>query len=489
MSHPPHQAFHDRAQEAIDNPILRNALREAQGKFREAKETAGNELGNLEEWRTRASAIRSHTIEYLDYYLDQFSAKVMENGGKVFFADTDTEAAQYILDIAQEKKANTVIKSKSMVSEELHLNQRLEEIGVEAIESDLGEFIIQLAKETPSHIIMPAIHKNKKQIAELLSQVAGEELPEDVKVLTQFARKQLREKFLHADIGVTGCNFAVAESGTMVLVSNEGNARLTTTLPKTHVVMMGMERIVPSWENLDSVLSLLPRVAAGQKITSYVTAINGSKKEEDIDGPEEFHVVIVDNGRSNALGTEYQEILNCIRCGACLNVCPVYRHIGGHAYGGVYPGPIGAVLTPILDGFDGWEELPFASSLCGACTEACPVKIPLHDMLVDLRADEVEGKRGSFMERLAFRGFGTAMKNPILYQLGIKMSKHLLSPYMDEDGYIKKASGLLKNWTESRDLPSPAKESFREWWKREEAGRGKEAGQEASKKGGQDNGH
>jgi L-lactate utilization protein LutB len=230
----------------------------------------------------------------------------------------------------------------------------------------------------------------------------------------------LRESFLQADIGLTGCNFAVAESGSIVLVSNEGNARLTTTLPRTHVVMMGMERIVPSWADLDAILSLLPRSATGQKSTSYVTAITGPKKKADCDGPESLHVVIVDNGRSNALGTDYEEILNCIRCGSCLNVCPVYRQIGGHAYGSVYPGPIGAVLTPILEGFDGWEELPYASSLCGACTEACPVKIPLHDMLIDLRSDEVTDKRGSRLEKLAFQSYAALMKRPKLYSWSLK---------------------------------------------------------------------
>lgn len=467
MSQLPLKPFDERVDKALGDPFLRKSLRQAQEKLRGGKKEAGDELGNLEEWRTRAAAVRSHTIQYLDYYLHQFSNNVEQQGGKVFFADTEEEAVQYMLDLAKQKQAKTVIKSKSMISEEIDLNDRLEEIGVDAIESDLGEYIIQLAKEMPSHIIVPAIHKNIKQIAELLSKVAGEPLEEDSTVLAQFARKQLREKFLHADMGITGCNFAVADSGSIVLVSNEGNARLTTTLPKTHVVMMGMERIVPSWEDLDSVLSLLPRSATGQKITSYVTGINGPRKENDLDGPEELHVIIVDNGRSNAIGTEYQEILNCIRCGACLNVCPVYRNIGGHAYGSVYPGPIGAVLTPILSGFDKWEELPYASSLCGACTEACPVKIPLHDMLIDLRADEVEEKRSDWSERVAFKGFGLATSHPSMYKLGVKLAKYMFQPLTSKDGYVKKGPGPLKNWTKERDLKAPAKKSFRDWWDKE----------------------
>jgi L-lactate dehydrogenase complex protein LldF len=467
MSQLPKISFDHRVEKAIQDPFLRESLRNAQEKFRAGKSNAADELGNIEEWRTRAEAVRTHTIQYLDYYLELFTTNVEKRGGHVFFADTEEEAVQYMLDLAQKKEAKTAIKSKSMVTEEIHLNKRLEEIGVEAIESDLGEYIIQLAKEMPSHIIAPSIHKNRRQVAELFSEVAGENIPDDTFSLTQFARHTLRDKFLQADIGISGCNFAIAETGSIVLVSNEGNARLTTTLPKTHVVMMGMERIVPGWEDLDSVLSLLPRSATGQKISSYVTALSGPRREGDIDGPEDMHVIIVDNGRSTALGTEYQEILNCIRCGACLNVCPVYRHIGGHAYGGVYTGPIGAVLTPILKGFDGWEELPYASSLCGACTEACPVKIPLHDMLVDLREDKNKEKGSSMMEKLSFQLYGGAMQHPSLYKMGMKLSKYALAPFTNNEGYLQKGPGLIKQWTKARDLPAPAKESFRDWWERE----------------------
>ncbi|MDF2924912.1 MAG: iron-sulfur cluster-binding protein [Paenibacillaceae bacterium] len=460
-------SLNERVEQAIHDPFLKKSLANAQERFRTGKANAAEVLGNLEDWRTRAEEIRTHTIANLDYYLDQFSTNVEKNGGKVFFAENNEEVVRYVLDLAIAKQAKTVIKAKSMVSEEIHLNARLEEIGVDAIESDLGEYIIQLAGETPSHIIVPAIHKNRKQVAELFARSSGKPMPEDTKQLTQYARTVLRDKFLSADIGLSGCNFAVAESGSVVLVSNEGNARLSTTIPKTHVVLMGMERIVPGWEELDTVLSLLPRSATGQKITSYVTAISGPRKPEDVDGPEELHVIIVDNGRSNALGTEYQKILNCIRCGACLNVCPVYRHIGGHAYGSVYPGPIGAVLTPILQGFESWEKLPYLSSLCGACTDACPVKIPLHDYLLDLRKDEVEEKRTHPVERLIFKGFGTAMANPWMYKTGLKLAQYGLKPFQDKDGYIRKAPSLLGKWTKSRDLQPPPMENFREWWKRE----------------------
>lgn len=459
--------FEQRVEKAISDPFLKKSLQGVQAKFRGGKQQAADELGNIEEWRTRAEAIRKFTIEHLDYYLDMFSTNVEKQGGQVFFANNDQEAVEYIINLAQKKKAKTMIKSKSMVSEEVHLNAQLEEVGIEAIESDLGEYIIQLAKETPSHIIGPAVHKNRQQIAELFSKEAGRPLTDDTPTLTKFAREQLRDKFLKADIGLSGCNFGIAESGSIVLVSNEGNARLTTTLPRIHVVMMGMERLVPTWEDLDSVLSLLPRSATGQKITSYVTAITGPKKKNDLDGPEELHVIIMDNGRSNALGSEFQDILNCIRCGACLNACPVYRHIGGHAYGSVYSGPIGAVLTPILHGFEGWEELPYASSLCGACTEACPVKIPLHDMLIQLRHEEVNEKRSPWRERLAFQAFGMVMSRPKLYSSAVKLSRLALKPFTSKENKIEKGPGPLKEWTKARNLPAPAKESFREWWQRE----------------------
>lgn len=469
--------FEERVDKAIKDPYLKQSLQNIQEKFRTGKKAAFDELGNREAWRSRAEEIRTHTILHLDYYLDQFSNNVEKHGGKVFFAADAQEAIDYIVNLVRQKKAKTMVKSKSMVSEEVHLNQHLENMGIEVVETDLGEYIIQLAKETPSHIIGPAVHKNRRQIAELFSQEAGRTLSDDTPTLTQFARQKLRHKFLTADIGLSGCNFAIAETGSIVLVSNEGNARLTTTLPKTHVVMMGMERIVPSWEDLDIVLSLLPRSATGQKITSYVTAITGPRKANDLDGPEELHVIILDNGRSQALGSQFQSILNCIRCGACLNVCPVYRHIGGHAYGSVYSGPIGAVLTPILDGFDCWEELPYASSLCAACTEACPVKIPLHDMLIHLRQEETKEKRSPWTERVSFRTYAKVASNPKLYASAQKLARLALKPYSNKQGLIKKAPGPLKGWTQARDLPLPAAESFRQWWKREGHKGGTEHGQ------------
>lgn len=459
--------FENRVKMALEDPILQKAVPLAQDRLRDGRKLAAEQLGDIEEWRELASAIRRHTIDNLDSYLEELAANVQKNGGHVHFARTAEEAVEAVTRIAREKGAKSVIKSKSMVSEEIHLNQHLEAMDIRVIESDLGEYIIQLADEKPSHLIAPAIHKTRQQVAELFSAVAGKPLSDETTELCRFAREKLREEFLNADIGISGCNFAVAESGSVVLVSNEGNARLTTTLPKVHIAIMGMERIVPTWKELDVIVSMLTRSATGQKISVYVTGINSPRQSSDTDGPEEFHLVILDNGRSNILGTPYQDSLHCIRCGACLNVCPVYRQIGGHAYGGVYSGPIGAVLMPLLEGYDSWKELPYASSLCGACTEVCPVKIPLHDLLIEHRKDEVNQGLAPVTETIAFKGFGLMASHPGLYQAATKLAGMSMG-LMAKDGFIEKGPGLLGGWTDVRDLPQPAKESFREWWRKQE---------------------
>ncbi|TCS83142.1 LutB/LldF family L-lactate oxidation iron-sulfur protein [Tepidibacillus fermentans] len=473
MSKETHQRLVERVNKAKKDQFLKQSLQKAQARFRDGRKARADELGNLEEWKERASQIRRHTIENLDSYLEQFANNVRKLGGKIYFASTDKDAIDYIKKVVKEKDTHSIVKSKSMVSEEMHLNKALEAEGIRMVETDLGEYIIQLANETPSHIIVPAIHKNKEQVAELFSKVAGKELPTDPHELTEFARKTLRQEYFKAEVGITGCNFAIAESGSFVLVTNEGNARMSTTLPRTHIVIMGMERIVPTWEDLDVVLSLLPRHATGQKITSYVTAITGPKQPQDIDGPEELHIVVVDNGRSGILGTKYQEVLKCIRCGACLNVCPVYRHIGGHAYGSVYPGPIGAVLSPLLSDKEDHKELPFASTLCYACSEVCPVKIPLAELLIEHRKDYVDSKRSSFGERMAMKVFGMVAGSQTLYETATKAAHSLTKP-VTKDGYFNRALPVLRNWTDVKDMPQPAKETFRDWWNKE----GKDAGKE-----------
>ncbi|BAU29448.1 L-lactate dehydrogenase complex protein LldF [Aneurinibacillus soli] len=461
--------FIGRVKKALLDEQLQKALPFTQDRLRGGRFQAADELGNVEEWRELASHIRRHTVENLDSYLEELADNVEKNGGHVHFAQTASDAVNHVLRIAEASGARSVVKSKSMVSEEIHLNSHLEETGVQVVETDLGEYIIQLAGETPSHIIAPAIHKNRAQVSELFSEVAGRQLSDQTEDLCQFAREELRRKFLDADIGISGCNFGVAESGSVVLVSNEGNARLTTTLPKVHIAIMGMERLVPTWEELDIVISMLTRSATGQKISVYVTALSGPRRPEDTDGPEEFHLIVLDNGRSDILGTAYQEVLKCIRCGACLNVCPIYRHIGGHAYGGVYSGPIGSVLTPLLDGYEDWKDLPNASSLCGACTDVCPVKIPLHDLLLEHRKDQVEQGYGKWQDKLAFKGFGFMTSHPAVYDAAVN-SAHKMTDGLAKDGVISSGPGMMAGWTNVRDLPQPAEQSFRSWWKEKKEG-------------------
>ncbi|WP_201001147.1 LutB/LldF family L-lactate oxidation iron-sulfur protein [Paenibacillus glycanilyticus] len=455
----------ERAELALNDEFLRKAVKFTTERLRNGKKQASAEHGNWDDWRERGRQIRLHTIAHLDYYLNMFANQARANGVHVHFAETSAEAVKLSLEIAQRKQAKSVVKSKSMVTEELHLNHELESIGVEAIETDLGEYIIQLAGETPSHIIIPAIHKNRYQVADLLSREAGETLAPDTSILAGFVRKKLREKFLEADIGMTGCNFAIAETGSMVLFENEGNARMVTTVPKTQITLMGMERIIPSWADLEVMATLLPRSATGQKLTVYMSGITGPRREVDADGPDEMHIIIVDNGRSLQLGDpEFQELLNCIRCGACLNACPVYRHIGGHAYGGTYSGPIGAVLTPALQkNVAEWDDIANASSLCGACYEACPVKIPLHEMLIYLRRRKQEQGHGNAAESVGMKGFAAVMGSSKRYAGLVKLGK-LGQKLVVRDGGIRLKLGPLKGWNTYRVTPSLPKKSFRDQW-------------------------
>ena len=459
-------ALTERTHEALQDDFLRAAVRFTTDRLKARKRLATDELGHWEQWRERGSQIRSHTVAHLDFYLKQFVDNVRRLGGHVYFAQDAREAADTVAQIVAKKQARLVVKSKSMVSEEIHVNEHLQKNGVEVVESDLGEYIIQLAKEPPSHIIIPAIHKNRAQIKDLFTAAGGKDLTTETKNLTAFARRTLRNKFIEADIGMTGCNFAIAKSGSIVLFTNEGNGRMVSTLPKTHIVTMGMERILPSFADLEVMANLLPRSATGQKLTAYMSVVTGPRKQGEGDGPDDLHIVIVDNGRSSQLGDdEFQEVLNCIRCGACLNVCPVYRHVGGHAYGSVYPGPIGAVLTPLLNQGPEYADLPYASSLCGACYEACPVRIPLHDMLVHLRRRNVEMGRTKPGERLAFKGYKHAFAKVGRYKLAMQLARIGQTP-LAKDGYIESTFGPLMGWTSARHAPALASESFRDRFKR-----------------------
>lgn len=465
MSTKPNLHFRARSVKALKDHQMRQAVRKAVDRLTGNREKASQELPNWQDWREQSYRIRKHTVENLDYYLSLLVKNIEKAGGTVHFAKDAAEARAIASGLCQQYSIKSVVKSKSMVSEEIHLNPALEKQGIEVVESDLAEYILQLAGETPSHIIVPAIHKNRQQIADLFSKVAGHPVATDTPALTAFARQTLRSKFMQADAGITGCNFAIAETGSITLVTNEGNARLTTSLPKVLISLMGMERMVPTFEDLETVLSMLPRNATGQKLTSYISVLNSTRRSGDVDGPEHFHLVILDNGRSRILASEqFRQSLHCIRCGACFNVCPVYRQIGGHAYASVYGGPIGSIITPLLENdLDFWGELPYASTLCGACSSVCPVKIPLHELLFKLRKNRVEAGHINVVEKYGFSLWKRFFKLPGTYKFAMKTAALAQTPLVN-NGYIKAGPPPLSSWTNSRYFPASAKTLFRDRW-------------------------
>ena len=423
----------------------------------------------MEAMRDQARQIRLHALSHLDELLSRFADEVKAAGGHVWFAADAQEANDLIGRIAEQQNVHRVVKSKSMVTEEINLNAALESQGIEVVETDLGEFIIQLAEEKPSHIIAPVMHKMRDEVGRLFADELGVELTTDPTELNNIARQHLREIFLTADMGISGCNIAIAESGSVILVTNEGNGRLTTTAPRVHVAVMGMERIVPTLADAGVILEVLARSATGQRLSVYTNVVTGPRRPGDPDGPEEFHVVILDNGRSEVLGSDTAEVLACIRCGACLNVCPVYREVGGHAYGTTYSGPIGAVITPLLMGMAEWHDLPYASSLCGACLDACPVRIDLPEMLLRLRRNAVaEGYPPEGIERV-LKWYTRLATNPVLWRGGTRAGG-LGASLIAKNGWIRSLPGRGAAWTDYRDLPAPAAKPFHTRWKERQRG-------------------
>jgi L-lactate dehydrogenase complex protein LldF len=450
----PQGDFRRRAQGQLGDPHVLEAADGATWRMFSGRTAAWDEVDDVEALRERAHELRMRVIDDLDGYREQFTAAVEARGGTVHFCSTAAEARDTVARICQATDARLVAKSKSMLSEEIGLNERLEAAGMRVVETDLGEYILQLAGEHPAHIILPAIAKTAGDVAELLSRVDGKPLPVELRALANAARRQLREVFLTADVGVTGANFAVADTGSIVLATNEGNGGLVTSLPRVHVALLGMERLVPTLDDLSVVLRLLARSGTGQRLTSYTRVITGPRREGEQDGPEQLHVVIVDNGRTNLRRGRYKEMLACIRCGACINVCPVYRKSGGSAYGPVYSGPMGAVLVPLLVGLERAPDLPHASSLCGACTQACPVKIPLHELLLDLRRDLVGEGVAPARERLAFTLWSLAWSTPFGYRLSTTLAR-IGAP-------LAARLGLARPWTAGRELPPLARRRFRD---------------------------
>ena len=467
MAHPvPMPPFEERARQGLTDERLRLALGGASRRFLTEREKAIQLLPDPQGLRQRGRAIREHTIAHLDQFLTQLEASVQGNGGHVHWARDAEEACHLIVGLISQAEGQRIVKSKSMLTEEIGLNHALVAAGLEVTETDLGEWIVQLAGETPSHIIAPAVHKTKDQVAALLEKETGQSVPDEIPAMTSLARRIMREKFLAADVGISGVNFAIAESGTLVLVTNEGNGRMVTSLPRLHIAVMGLEKVVPTWEDASVLLSLLTRSATGQLITSYVTALSGPRRPDEFDGPEELHLVIVDAGRTRILESNYRESLYCIRCGACINACPVYGVIGGHAYGWTYPGPIGAVQTPLFKGLDDFGALPHASSLCGACKDVCPVVIDLPKMLLALRAQEVAEKQVPWYERTLAWAFGWAISRPTLYILSGRIGSLLLRP-LARQGWLRSVPlPIINRWTRARDFPAPAPLSFRARWRK-----------------------
>ena len=483
------ETFDANARAALQDVQLRGALRNVTSLFGKRRLAAARSLSNWEDLRTEARRIKDETLLYLDKYLEEFTANAEKAGAQIHWARDAAEANNIIKRLARERAARLVVKSKSMTTEEIHLNAALEAEGIEALETDLGEYIVQLAGETPSHIIAPAIHKTRHQIADLFVDKLGIAPTDDIATLTATARHVLRDKFAAADIGVSGVNFGVAETGTILILENEGNIRLTTSLPKTHIAVMGIEKVIPRFDDLEVFLKLLPRSGTGQHLTTYQSLITGTKRDPNAEGPNELHIILLDNGRSRMLAhPTTRQSLACIRCGACLNACPVYQQIGGHAYGSVYPGPIGAVITPQLIGLQKTAQLPYASSLCGACREVCPVKIDIPELLLHLRAeikrksgvgsqesgdsdrrtDRVKQKPG---ERLAFKVWAAIMTRPSWYEASGKFAR-LFQRFIVRKNRIERVGGFvamfappLVAWTEGRDLRPIEAKSFRQQWR------------------------
>jgi L-lactate dehydrogenase complex protein LldF len=456
--------FADRAHAALHDKFLQEALGIATTKFIGLRRDSFAAFPEGDALRDRARAIKEATLQKLDVYLGQLADNVERLGGHVHWAATAAEAREIVLRLCRDKGVRMAVKSKSMATEEIELNEALEAAGVRPVETDLGEYIIQLAHEKPSHIIAPAIHKTKGQVAELISAVARERLAADPEVLTAAARVQLRQKFLEADMGISGANFAVAETGTVVLVTNEGNGRMVTSLPRIHVAIMGMEKVIPSMTDLVVFLAILARSATGQKLSAYTTLVRGPRRPGELEGPDEFHLILMDNGRSRQIAGPLREALYCLRCGACLNVCPVYRQIGGHAYGHTYPGPIGILLTAMLNGTESVKELAHASSLCGACKEVCPVRIDIPRMLVELREDVARERIDPAAERFAFKSLRRVLMSPARLRWAARLGRLLQRPFA-RDGQLDRLPLVFGKWTKTRDLPPVAAATFREQWK------------------------
>jgi L-lactate dehydrogenase complex protein LldF len=458
---PPHD-FAQVAADAAANPRIAAIFdRSARGKD-DLRRAIMSELPAPLDTRELAARIKNHTIEHLDQYLEQFIDNVRALGGHVHFAADAAQANEIVAEIARAADARLIVKAKSMVSEETELNHHLEAAGLNVVETDLGEYILQLAGEKPSHIVTPMAHKPREQVGELFQRELGIPYTDDPATLTGAARQILRAKFRAADMGIIGCNFAVAETGTVVIVTNEGNGRFCSSRPRLLVCLMGIEKLIPRMEHLPIYLKLLARSATGQRITCYTSLITGPRRPADFDGPETLHLVLIDNGRTKVLASEYREALRCIRCGACLNACPVYRKIGGHAYDATYPGPIGSVISPLFKSLAQYADLPSACSLCGACLEACPVQIDLPTQLIHLRKDVLEDGHGAAAWALGFKAWRLGVGSGWRYRAGAALAGLVLK-LLARNGWIRRLPGIGGVWTRHRDVPTMPRPFHKRW--------------------------
>jgi L-lactate dehydrogenase complex protein LldF len=455
--------FKDNAARALNDQNLQQALTHVRTKFIDKRLDAIKALPEFDALRDAARDLKNHVLSRLDEYLVEFEANVAKNGGHVHWCATPAEARNCILDICRKAGAKTVTKGKTMVGEEIGINDHLAANGIEPIETDLGEYIIQLRNEPPSHIIAPAVHVTKAQVEETFRRIHSDldparNLTEPATLLHE-ARVKLRGRFIAADVGITGANFLIANTGSTAIVTNEGNGDLTQTLPRIHIVLAGIEKIVPTMADAGLLLRVLARSATGQEMSAYTTFSTGPRRPDDVDGPNEFHVVLVDNGRSKLLGTEFEEMLRCIRCGACLNHCPIYHNVGGHAYGWVYAGPIGAITTPALIGIEHAAPLPEASSLCGRCEQVCPVRIPIPKMLRAWREEAFERRLHGNRARWALKAWVMLATRPALYHLATRVGMGVLGALGGRRGRFSSLP-LAEAWTRHRDLPAPQGRTF-----------------------------
>jgi L-lactate dehydrogenase complex protein LldF len=457
--------FLESAADALVDRDLQTALERGTYNANSRRTVAMGELQDAAALRQQGRGAKLRALHDLPDMLEQIETKLTARGGHVLWATDAEEARQHVLDICKKHGVRRAVKSKSMVTEEIHLLPALEASGVEMVETDLGEYIVQIDHSHPSHIVMPIMHMTKERVRGIMMDKIGMPYTDDAGEMTLYARKMLREKYLQADLGMSGGNFLIAETGTVVVVCNEGNARLSTGVPPVHVAVVGIEKVVPTWEDFITLVQLLPRSATGQRMTVYVNCFSGPAPSAEADGPQDFYLILLDNGRTNIYASEYAEALACIRCGACLNACPIYQSVGGLTYGSVYSGPIGAIVTPLLKGKENAALLPFASSLCGACKSACPVDINIPDMLLMLRRDLQHVQDVSI--QAGMKGYGFAFSHPLLYQAGGKLAGMASRAVQgDADGAgIGQLPPPLDAWTQERDFPPFAEQSFHDWWR------------------------